>query len=1416
MPQGDWLSQQIAKQKAASKGDWLGNAIAKASQPSALEQATTGTLPYWKDLGRAAVETTAGNVLDLASTLGRKVGLTSAADNLQKQHQQMTQAIGGYETPIGLVGHLAGNVAGSIATGGALGAAQTAQAAVDPQFSTARFASYLTKKFASKDNKAAQAAADALDQIAQSDVGRPIFEAVLNILPVAAIERYRSIRDARLQSQPVTKTAPFPIESGPPGPEQGMARGALPASQAVTDPRRMLSAGQAPVQGPAILMPGDTPTKQMIRSTPDVAPGVIRQGKLLASGSAPQVEGVRTYPIEPATVGKGKNRMPLTDVVAEQMRQNPADVQAVLPQGEQGINAESLSPIEQIRAAQRARATAESSNRVYGQPDAQTADALAAAAEKAQAARKSPGGLYLYANPFLNPQVLGKAVGEVARSGPVALGAAGGAIGAMTNKEDRTRGFLIGAATGMTAGVLLRSGAAYLNARSVKDMDLSGLSPVEQATAKQFAGSVDMTGELEKSMTRQEAGGFATRLRRFADNASDATRPIERFSAKAEQAGLPASKAPAYQLNRALDTRNQIERILFEGVPDRQGNIIAPSFTQVHDGLTGNPGATKQAWNTLLLQRMVGRGPEAYGGNTALFNEHQQLLNRYLQNPVNATFVQQFKQHVDGVTKYIVDSGLWTPAEAQAIVNSDVIYTPMRNLEKAVKQAVGSGIGRGKGLNPAKGVKTFTGVGDQQAIRNPVSSYVEWMARMVDRANQASLNKSIFDAADQMGLAGEAIVTRNTQAVSRYGIPQGIEAAQHALQAAGIAPEQAVAMADLMTPGLSKFSNVITAVDDNGKRIVGVLQSPDLRDALQALRASGASDLRPITAIMGIGSRAFTVAHTGLNASFFAGKNLLMDVPTAIAQNKGVRPKDLALGFGAGMREAIYEHLKQVAPQFADMVGSSKLAEDARAFGLSNNSMFSAPVTGPRIARTIAPTTPGQAAGGVAQTALSEPLRAAETLAGGLQRGPALAVFNATKRDLLKMGWTVSDAGAKAASVAGRSVVDYRRPLGFQTLRTVASVTPYLRAALLSSGRAASFAKREPARAAVTAGVISLLSAIEWMHRQGDQELMDRPGNERAQGFEFRLPNGQVAQITLNPEWGTIRVATLAALNQLSKDDPNTAQLISAGIERALPPILNDLYNTGDPRSFIPAGGPREVVEAFTNSRVFDQKPIESDYMRENLPPWERRFDTTPAIADAGASALRRLGFDQASPARVGHVVQSMMGGYAPLVTTIADAAIGKPALRAMGDPVPHSPPESLSGSPLSPLYAIVRPEVPFRTESQTKFDKLSKNVTAAETQLRTALKRAEDQPDNEEAQRRLSILVEKYGPLLKDGASQAIKDTKDAIAQTFDEETAIRDAFAQKQLSSEDARQQLLRVRKLRQSIYRVGLQDLQSAGIH
>lgn len=1330
----DWLDNAIAQSgKAQPSTDWLGSAIAASKPPEKkrtagdiLKEATVGTIPYWKDLGRAAMQTTLGNAYGLAETVSSKIGMKKTAENLGKERQRLTQTIGDYETPVGLVGHLAGNVAGSVATGGALGAAQTAQAVADPQYSTAKFASDLTKRLASKDNKAARKAADALDKIAESDVGRPVFEAVLNLLPAAALERYAAVRSARQAAKPVPKSEIMP---GEPGPVQGQVRALLGPG---TDPSPL---------GPAIPMPGNVDRSPVGQTTASVHP--VEQGTPpAATFGTPNTQAVRDF--------------------------------------QQTLDEASVRRLKPVHPSLR--------------------DAL----------KNSQG--HVFANPFLNPDLLKAAGRATAEAGPVPLSLAGGAIGASADKEDRRRGFMIGAAIGGTAGVLLKTGITYADARRVRDMDLSVLNPQDAGTVQQFAGSVDMTGELEKAMQKEKAGGWLTRIQRVADNASDAVRPVNRFSEKAVEAGLPESRSPSTALNRALDTRNKIRQITYEGVPDVNGNIIAPGFAEVHKDLNG-PGETTKAWTAYMLKRLVGRGVDAYG-DPATFAQHEQALKALEADPKIASFVDKMKAHVDGVTKYIVDSGLWTPAEAAGIINSDVVYTPMRDLEKAVHGSAPSGIGKGSGLNPGKGVKSFRGV-DGRTIKNPVTSYVEWMARMVDRADQANLNRTIFDAADQMGVAGEAVLTRNTQAVSRHGIPSGVEAAQGALAAAGYTPEQAAGLSELFTPTLSKHNSVITAVDGQGRRVVGVLQAQDLKDALMALRANGASDLRPIAALMGIGSRVFTLTHTGLNASFFAGKNLLMDIPTAIAQNKGTRPGDWAMGMGAGMKESIYEHLKEVAPKLAEIVGPSQLGEDARKFGLSNNSMFSSPITGGRVQRTVAPTTPGMAAVGVAQTALAEPLRAAEAIAGGLQRGPALAVFRATRRDLLKAGWTAVDAGSKAASVAGRAVVDYRRPLGNAQLRAVASVTPYLKAALLSSSRAASFARREPARAAVTAGLISTLAAIEWTQFKDNKALTDRPGNERSQGFEFSMPDGTVMQLTLNPEWGAIRTATLAALDQMRNDDPNTAELIHASIERALPPIANDLFNTGgDPRSFIPAGGPREIVEAYTNSKVYDQKPIESDYMQERLPPWERRFPSTPVVADAGAAALRKMGAENASPARVGHVIQGMLGGFTPAMNTVTDPTLGRPALRAMGEPLPPQAPESLGENPLSPLYAIARREVPYRTESQNAFDSFSKKFDATATQMQTATKRLRENPRDPQARSSLETLMNRSGSVLTDESAAIVQDVKQSVKESFDEETAIRSAFNAKQLPLDEARSEIDRIRKERQLIYRMAVGDLRKLG--
>lgn len=905
-------------------------------------------------------------------------------------------------------------------------------------------------------------------------------------------------------------------------------------------------------------------------------------------------------------------------------------------------------------------------------------------------------------------------------------------------------------------------------------------------------------------MRAKAKGPWSVRALRAYDASGDATRPLDRLSRRAVRAGLDFELSPSHAVDKALEVGSTQHRFFYDKAIDPVTHqAIGPSFRDIHDPLGQKPGAIKDAWTYVVGKRIVDRGIEAFNGDAAKFQAYQDAVQHLAQNPENLAFGQRLNAYVDALGRYGVGSGLWTPTEWEAMRQADEIYVPFRDVEAKIQREMGlsgRGGGRGGSLNVAGGSKRYGTPEPNPTIANPARSLVEYTKQVIRRADQARINRSLFAAADAMGLEGEAILTTLPD-----NDPRILHAKQAtmALEAAGMTPTEAAAQSALYVDKISGANDVIEAVDQAGRRRYAILNAPEIRGALRAMRETPSQYLSPeVMRVLMLPRRIVTATTTGLAPRFSLLKNPMMDIPDVVARTPGIRPADFARGYGASFRQSMYTHLQEIAPKLADALGPSQLADEASRAGLSNASLFQRDLSPQAIADQLAPTSPGRVARGAVRSALAEPLLAAESVGAAMDMGPRLAAYNATKRALLANGAKIRSAVAQGAHVGRRAATDYQRGSSVPALQFLYAVEPFTRASVLATQRFASFAKQYPKRAATLASGAAMLGMIDWAVNGGDADMRDRPATERAQGPEYKLPSGDVVQLPMSPELGVFRTSMYWALNKLMGDDPNTAQLVRETILRALPPGIGEFAATRRLAAFAPPVA-QQLLENESNRTLFGDRPVVPGPL-QRLDPAMQRFPSTAPTYDAVAAGLRKTGIAPgASPLEVENVLGSMTNGFTPAVLSLTDP-IAEQLTGTSAEA--RVPPPSITSS-LNPASAVVKRKVPARTESETEFYDLRNQLTTRMNSMRKLLgdlEKAAPGPAQEAKRAALKTYIEENRAWLEPEVQQLPSLIGDAITELRDQETVVQDQYRAKALTRQQANEQLDAIRQRRQALLR------------
>lgn len=1373
-----------ARQASAPPDDPFERAKRRATQQP--EPSPLG-LDRWRDVARGVANTAAGLLTAPGEGLARVVGEVlpenfggraskQAADQLKAQREAAAQGVGPYETGTGAAAQIAGNLATAVVGGDPL---QTAAAAASPDASTLALVGDLVRKAGGK-GSAAEAAADRIAQLAESPATRAAVEyAVGRATAGIAGKIAKKIRERTTIQAATRERAIVTPDAGPPGPVQTVER--KPIHPDVPGPGQVPDAYQAAI------------ARAKAAEADDLARRVAALRE--ATPAPPQgVPVIRTADVpDPRLVGQGVPRRPNTTKVGSLAVESPI-------QGPSAMEGVSI-PDRASRARVPETTRAEDAKVLASFMRGENLDA-------SRRIREARGGVTnvedLLSVGRTNFFPGAEALASVATK-PAATAAIGAGVGALTNEDDRLQGAIIGGAAGYGAGVALRGLSQYRLLNKMRHSpSMAGATPQARAAYATLAEGIDLTGELEDGMRAKAKGPWSVRLQEIYDSAGDSPRPLDRLSRRAVDRGLDAELSPSVALNKALDVGSTQHRFVYDKAIDPvTGDPVGPSFRDLHAPLENNPGAIKDAWTYVVGKRIVDRGIDAFNGDATKFQAYQDAVQHLAQNPENLAFGQRLNEYVDALGRYGVGSGLWTPTEWEAMRQADEIYVPFRDVEAKIQREMGlsgRGGGRGGSLNVAGVGKRYGNPEPNPPIANPARSLVEYTKQVIRRADQARINRSLFAAADAMGLEGEAILTTLPD-----NDPRILHAKQAtmALEAAGMTPTEAAAQSALYVDKISGANDVIEAVDQAGRRRYAILNAPEVRGALRAMRETPSQYLSPeVMRVLMLPRRIVTATTTGLAPRFSMLKNPMMDIPDVVGRTPGIRLSDFAKGYGASLRQSMYTHLQEIAPKLADALGPSQLADEASRAGLSNTSLFQRDLSPQAIADQLAPTSPGRVVRGAVRSALAEPLLAAESIGAAMDMGPRLAAYNAVRRQLIAAGASVRSASLQGAATGARAAVDYRRSSSLPALQFFYAVTPFLRASVLATQRFASFAKQYPKRAATLASGAAMIGMIDWAVNGGDAKMTDRPATGRAQGPEYRLPSGDVVQLPMSPELGVFRTSMYWALNKLMGDDPNTAQLVRETILRALPPGIGEFAATRRLAAFAPPVA-QQLLENESNRTLFGDRPVVPGPL-QRLDPAMQRFPSTAPTYDAVAAGLRKTGIAPgASPLEVENVLGSMTNGFTPAVLSLTDP-IAEKLTGASAEA--RVPPPSIT-STLNPLSAVVKRKVPTRTESETQFYDLRNELGRRMNSMRkllSDLEKAAPGPAQEAKRAALKTYIEENRAWLEPDVQELPGLIGDAITELRGQETVVKDQYGAKALTRQQANEQLDAIRERRQALLR------------
>lgn len=905
--------------------------------------------------------------------------------------------------------------------------------------------------------------------------------------------------------------------------------------------------------------------------------------------------------------------------------------------------------------------------------------------------------------------------------------------------------------------------------------------PVVRGAYETVGESIDFGDRQVKAIRASDKPTLFARIQHIADQIANGYGPIERLGERV-QAVLRPSKNPRDLLSYSKSSEHTVKKAFDEGVIDPQTRkVVGPSYKSLFEAFKNDDAKIRQALTYIKSKRDVGRGVDAVGGDQKFYDAAVEVVKHGDADPLLASFANRWDKYVDALGNYAVESGLWTGEFFRALKGSDALYVPYKRiLGPSVKLGGGPmSAGGDRLVNIGHGVKRF--FGSKQSIANPALAMAEYTSAIIRRADSYRVGAALFDAVEALGPDGEGILTPIKGGADR-GARANAAAAR--AKAAGVPTAVMQELIDSFELKPDGRNPVIWRNAANGKRQYALVNSPSLWQAVSHLNAIEHSAVRDfLNVTLKPLKRVFTAATTGLNPRFSLATNPLRDVVDAFAKSReGITPKMVAQGF--------YESLK-------DIFSRSQLASEAEAAGMGGVSMFFGEASPTSVSRQFAPTTPIDRIISNAHWTATRPLRALEKLGEASDKAPRLGEYLASlKKNQHRVDsgeWTEADLKLHAATSGRPVTLDFSNRPGNHVLRFFGDYIPFFNVGLQAPIQFGMAAYRNPRRLIGASAGVAGAAALAWGMKHAlspdvRDQINDRQSTERAGFLLVPIDNfGNVLRIPLGQEMGIVAAGVTAGLDAAIESDPHAGRLLAASFLRALPPGIGELLQANPT---IPIPGVQQMLENAKNKRDYGGHPIVPKRM-EDLPPAERRYDTTNPTFDLVAAGGRAVGFDNFSPLEAENLVRGVTSQATPFITAavdpFAEKLLGRSAQSRLSPPFLQQP--------LNPASAMVAKNPPPSTETEQDYYALKTKVGQAENFLSQAAAAG---------QMSAAPRLQAYKKYLNPDLSAGIAATDEVLKDLRDEESAVREMFQTKEITPQVARTELDRIKGQRQLVYR------------
>lgn len=951
--------------------------------------------------------------------------------------------------------------------------------------------------------------------------------------------------------------------------------------------------------------------------------------------------------------------------------------------------------------------------------------------------------------------------------GGALVGGAAGAAAPAENENERAANIMAGMLAG--AGV----GGAVQTARTLaRTLPTSGA----MAQASQW---IDFGGMRQRIADAAMRGGEVVEdynwFDRVIERVAKSGHYLDRYGDQMAAGGLRPLHNPGILVNRTKASQHIVEQALMgDGLRNLQGEVITGKSLErvVKDTLGENPEDIRQGFAYLVAQRIKDRGPEAVGGNTQFYDDMVALADEGAATPQLQQFAQEWQGYMKGVMDYAVEAGLWTRSQADAFLASDALYVPLSRVVPEMERLRSAGRGA-QFVNVDDGV--YRMLGSQRVIRDPALASVEYVSRIIQRADHYRVGAALFDVAEKFGddMAG---IQRHFGAPPS-GPVSGPGAFESLLQD---------------TAGNDPFTNKLIWRNNpwTGEREFATITDGGLHQTLLTLNHQIMGSMpgvkKALDFVLGNSKRLLTAGTTG-TPTFTVGTNITRDIGTAFSQTQaGMGLGQYARGFGAAITDG--------------RVGGLPDLPEVRQAGLGGVSAYGAPRSPAAFQRAIAPTTRGQQARAAVGQAMASPLTAMEKIGEVSDLGPrAGEVIAAMEKHAGKVAsgeWTPGDLRAYAAHLGRRTTIDFNDRGSWAGIQLLGAYIPFFSASMNGLATYALAVRRNPTRAAAVQGTLALAAALGWAMKQRlgeDAKAMenDRTAAERSTAIYFPVNDELTMKLPVPQEVGIGAHAVTAFLDGVMDKDPKAGTYLAESLYRMLPPV--------SPRSQPLVGAAWDVAK---NERQFTGSPIEDMGMRGKLPEDRRRPETSP-LYDTMAGAARMVpGWENASPMQAEHVTQRMLG-TAP--KSVLEAAYE--GVTSGREPSPRVPMQGVR-HPLNPARAVVAPRAPGATQSEVEMERLDKLYGQTERSYNATLG-----PDRQPTPTTEGFMQSGRGGILY--GKPVFEAMRDSISVIRDERDRIVAGYRAGLYGGQYARTLLDQLAKREGAIYRSSQRDLNAVGI-